>query len=108
MKVDRENFIITEAMSRYRDSKYAASAFIDGAKFADNFPDWRRPEKELPQDGILVLALDKSNRVHVVRYYRDSQAWVDQMDYEHEYCGIKLWMPMPKFPVPAVQDESEE
>jgi hypothetical protein len=110
VEIKRSSFFITEATKRHHDSWRETSAFVNGARFADLYPNWFDKRVFQPENGQLVLAFDKCKRLHVARFfkYKDSQAWVDQTDNDHEYCSIEYWMPMPKFPVPAVQDESEE
>jgi hypothetical protein len=108
MDISRESFIARMAALRCRYSNIAFLAFIEGAKFADENPDWNNPKKRLPEDGQLVLVLDKFNYIHVVRFLADSGAWVDQMDSDHEYTGIVLWTPKPKIPVLAIQDDKKE
>jgi hypothetical protein len=106
---NREKFFIAAAWNRYHNSKNTACAFVEGAKFADKFADWHIVYDEYPQNGQLVLALDKSKHLHVARFfkYKDSQAWVDQTDNDHEYCSIEYWMPLPKYPCAVVQDGKE-
>jgi hypothetical protein len=106
MEVDRKSLILAVANLRYQNSMNAASAFVDGAKFADENPDWANPNNRLPEDQRDVLVLDKNKAFHVAYYMGDSEVWMDSTRSE-EIHGVELWMPMPKVPALAIEDGKE-
>jgi hypothetical protein len=50
-----------------KDYKVLENAFIAGALWADGHPNWHKIEKELPQDGTFVVAVDLGNDKKEVR-----------------------------------------
>jgi hypothetical protein len=50
-----------------KDYKVLENAFIAGALWADGHPNWHKTEKELPQDGTFVVAVDLGNDKKEVR-----------------------------------------
>jgi hypothetical protein len=102
MEVDRKSFIKVVAEHRYYASKVASDAFADGARFADDNPDWRSPRCNRPEDCRFVLAFTKAGDFMVCSYLKDKKVWLD--NHDNEVKDVELWMPIPKLPALAIQD----
>lgn len=103
----------TQAAHRYIESdavdagneKLAFGDFINGAKWADQHPNWISVKDELPKHDTDESGLVSFPMVLVRLYdgYRDTSYYDDIGEEWGDYDGeVEYWMPMP--PAPAKED----
>lgn len=69
-----------------------ASAFIDGANYADSHPRWISVEDELPKNDCYILVTSRG----VVHHWR--YGVLESADVLKNVYGITHWMPFPQPP----------
>lgn len=80
--------------SRMEDQGQKTAAmygFIQGAKFADEHPNWIHVSDNLPEDGQVVLVTTPRGNVRM--YVYEGGKFIDFIKAESE---VSYWMPMPK------------
>lgn len=75
-----------------------ASAFMDGANYADAHPHWISVEDELPKIGKDVLVLREDGEMQVAHQYNEEIARWWSVDGFPLKNNITHWMPMPQAP----------
>jgi hypothetical protein len=80
----------------------ALKGFVEGAKWADRNPAWRRIKDERPKDGESVFAVVVwgDERKILICDYHTCDEWMAFGATE----PIDLWMPLPEIPAFAVMD----
>jgi hypothetical protein len=97
----RKEYIECAAEIRHQ-SHTSIRAFIDGARWADRNPAWRRIKDERPKDGESVLAVvvwGEERKILICEYHP-----CDEWEVFGATEPIDLWMPLPEIPSLAVMD----
>lgn len=76
--------------SKWRDTYYG---FVDGAKWADQHPQWRPVDDELPESGETVLAND-GKRVVMATYQSGPDLWFRDVMFGCVAFNPTHWMPI--------------